>query len=395
MSNTENTESVTEVINEDVAAAPIKAPRRKALWITAGAVVAALVVAAAIATPQIVQAVELSQAQESYSAAEKDAAVAATDLTAAKAELAAAQKKAGENYAPAKAILDAAPAAYVADAKVLDDYKVLLTDYAKSAELKLDDALNLVVVEETAPKADAAPAKAKAPTTASKLNAGADSFEKRAKADRTDAKALRAKVSDIKTAFDKLPGAQDAIVASAHKKGAAFAPKFAGAEKSTQASRDAFAAALANIDAAKLTADSDRAALIKTYVAAYAAVTASHAATVEAEKKAAEEAQRKQNGWTPGKSTPGKTAPRNGSSTPPSSGTGGGTPPTGGSGGGTPTPKRGAILKTDTTCANRYGGGGSRSANWTSNLVIPHDAIVTNVNDSNPGGDWSVTFSCF
>ncbi|WDH78232.1 hypothetical protein PTQ19_11995 [Microbacterium esteraromaticum] len=386
--------------------------RKQRVWITIAIAVGAVVIGGAIATPEIVHSVQHSEATSAFVASEQSLAEASAELTAAEARLQSAVVTAGERYTALKALSDVTPETYVAAPALLADYDASLAEYAEIAELVLDDdTLNLVVADaedaEAEALAAAKPTPVKTPASLEALREQAVTLAASAEDLRDDAAAVTKQADDIEEAYELILAQQRDIAESAHARGVQLAGSLP--EKADAKTKAAFTAAVAGLDADSLTEDDDLAALVKTYVDAWGAAKKSHDAAVTKEKDAAaaKEAQRQQN--TPvnrGGSTGGGSSSSHGHSggSSSSSGGGGGSSSSGGGGGGggssssgggqTPSiPNRGSIVKTGGACLPNYGSGGAVSANWASNLVVPHDAVITGTSE-NPGVSWSVSFAC-
>ncbi|MBY6061010.1 hypothetical protein [Microbacterium esteraromaticum] len=408
---------------------PLKASdlttRKQRVWITVAIAVGAVVIGGAIATPEIVHSVQHSEATSAFVASEQSLAEASAELTAAETRLQSAVVTAGERYTALKALSDVTPETYVADPALLADYDASLAEYAEIAELVLDDdTLNLVVADaedadaEAEALAAAKPTPVKTPASLEALREQAVTLAASAEDLRDDAASYAAQADDIEEAYELILAQQRDIAESAHARGVELAGSLP--EKADAKTKAAFTAAVAGLDTDSLAEDDDLAALVKTYVDAWGAAKQSHDAAVTKEKEAAaaKEAQRQQNtpvnrGGSAGGGSTGSHGHSGGSSSSSggggssSSGGGGGSSSSGGGGGGgggggssnsgggqTPSiPNRGIIIKTSAACLPNYGSGGAVSANWASNLVVPHDAVITGTSE-NPGVSWSVSFAC-
>lgn len=400
-----------QVIDEDLTAhEPVSAtdavvnapPTRRRLgkrgWIAIAVTAAVLIAGGAIAIPAAVQASELSAAQASFQEATADLDDARAAHTAADGAFEDRLEQAKTEYSTFMAISATVPADLVEPASVLDDFTAARTAFVEATGLTLNE--DGTIAEEQALASFTVPtAPAPAATTTELLEQTADVTSDTEKTS-VDTEHLAADTDAVDARYEDTIVAVDALVSAAAAKGATLT-----FEKAGQAEKDAFAAAVAGLvterEGVPLTLDEKTAAL-STYVSTRAAAQASHDATVAAEQAAAEEAERQKNesnnsnrtnGGTSGsKNTNGGTNNNGGSGT--NNNTGGPGTNNNNNNPGTSTPARGSVSASGGSCIANYGSGGSVGPNnWTSNIVIPFDAVVTRISE-NAGVNWTVYFSC-
>lgn len=265
--------------------APTPTPKRftKRSWITLGVAAGALVIAGAFAVPAIAHNIAQGEAIDALTASESELADAQAALVKANDTLTEAAEDAVVVFTDSGEFVKVMRAELISDAKTLEELKTARVELSELASLELEGE---VATAPEKPKVAPLPV-SDTPTTLEAMAEQSAANDKLADKLTSQAKSLRATVSDISAQSENILGLTEDVIASAGKFGAAVT----GVEKAAAATVEGLTAAVAALKDLKTPAI-NRAS---TYVGAYDAVVQSHAAAVAAEQAAAEEAAR-QNG---------------------------------------------------------------------------------------------------
>lgn len=240
-----------------------------------GSVVAALVLG--LAGVGVWRWNEESRATAAYEQADSELRQANGDRNRAAQELNAARADALAAYTTAGAITGVADPALLETPTLREDLAAASTDLAAAAELAANEAGALAVpaavVATRVPKTVVPTERESRISTAEKLKADAEARTR-------EARELSKQVSDIAEAEAAVEKLELALIGSAYAKGAATELP----EQATQESKDAYAAAVAALNAPAEGAD--YAALLRGYQDAYAGVIASTEAAAQSQASA-------------------------------------------------------------------------------------------------------------
>lgn len=269
----------TETVTADTPPAGLKRITKRG-WIAIGAGAAALVVAAAVATPIVAGNIARSDALNELTLSEAALEDAVAEYAGAEQELFDARTGAVATYTESGAFAGTARAALLSDATTLDELVAARGELVTIASLTVEGetvtAPPLVEVP--------APSNANAPTTLEAIRELTAENEGDAKEFAADAAALAETVGDIADQTEVIGELTSGVLVSGSEYGAAVP----GVEKADAATLEALtAAAGALVDENAETTPTERFAA---FAAAYDAVKGSHDAVVAAEQAAAEAA---------------------------------------------------------------------------------------------------------
>lgn len=284
----------------------------KRSWITLAASAGALIIAAAFAVPVISSNVAYGAAIDELSMSEADLAGAHAALVKATDELAGAAGDAVTVYEESGAFTKVVRKELLADPAVFEDLTGARTELVDVAGLTLDGEVATAPEKSSVPNLPTQDTPSTMEAIAQQAQENEDLAERFAK----DAKSTRDAVADIAKQSETIAELTEDVISS----GAEFGAAVKGLDKATATTVTGLKAAVTAL------ADKETPAIgrIATYNGAYDALKKSHDAAVAAEKAAADEAARRNQGSdrTPSNgSTPPKNGGSNGGvSTPPKSG---------------------------------------------------------------------------
>lgn len=378
--------------DDGVAETTSKRPKRLKMSIAAAVIAAVVAGSAGVGIPLAAQAADHNAAVSSFTSASDELASALTEHVEAGNDLVARIAKAKtqyESYAPF--------ATSTADDLLTDGdgsnaaLAAALAAFAKSAGLSIDESGAVTVAapaDEVVPVVPAiAEDTAEIKDQTKDVVAGVKTVDSL-----TDT--ISKKVSAIDAADAAVLDAITKLEASASAKGATLT--FTDADPATVDAAKAAAAALV-ADGASDKPVADRLAALNAYTAAVKAARDSAAAAAAAKAQADAQAGAQDGSYSDadsdyygdgGQNTGGGGGQYTGG------GGGGGGQNTGGGGSQYTSANRGRVLQTGSGCGAGFGPGGSGSANWASNVVIPAAAASYSVWEDPDNNVWGVDYRC-
>lgn len=388
-----------------------KSPRRK-IWIT----IAAVATVAAIGIPAAAFAYNGYQTQQTTTAAEnaylaaQKAYIQAADVTAM---LGARDqnKDVLDAYQAAAAAVQSHPALFSPESiKAIkadtDKYAALMkasytpaADKTKAGTWKLELPTGVPFSKKQVVAKYLESDKART-STWDTLNASITTngaiLEKNLEVEKTQRALMNAFGADLQAAAASAPKLKDAYVATVPKGSAdaqaALSKALAGLQqKGSTVTKQEIDAFKGYTDAADALKASHNQAVAAEQAAAQVQAAADEAARQAAGGGSSDEGGTSDGGWSDSGGSDESSGGWSGGSTGGGS-TGGGSTGGGSTGGGGSTPSypRGSIVYTG-SCSSASG---SASANWTSNLVAPSDAVSVWVSFENAGSSWGIAWSC-